>query len=822
MTADEIKRVQEHLRTQFEQARPILFTGAGFSRDCKDFHKRNLPSAEELTRLLWDICYPGEAYEPGSDLQIVFQRAMAKDSRSTIQLIKERFSVAPESTTKWQFDILSFPWSKIYTLNLDDLSTAIQRNHNLPRKITSFSALSEKALNQALLKPYNDLAQIHLNGTLDDLPNGVTFSLTQYAQRLSSTNDPWYAELARDLILSSVVFIGTELDEPSLWMHIEERKSKGSTDNREMRPKSYLVIPTLSKPRRDVLKQYNIVWLPMTGEEFTNTILSPIVSCQNIGLAYLSARSSGIKPTLDQYQLPIILKTAFGATSDLFSGAEPTWGNIINNIAITRDYDRNLADTCQRLLDTNAKTVAVISGTAGSGKSASAKRLALHLHNSGKKILWFDKYKDASPRDILEASREYEPHAIVIDDADLYGSEISAITRDLSLLPCHPLVILVMRGTKIDRCITPFITSSLSVCEFTVPHLTDGDIVDLLEALKRENRLGLLTSLSPDERIKRMKQKCGRQLLVAMIEATSEMTFEQKIADESRELDGPARALYAYACVSSAIRQPLSRTSIMLAHGSADNDAVNALALLIKRGLLIETDNMMIFARHRVIAEKAMDALKKTGVLSDVLVGLCFAHAAGSSLAMPTGQAPRRHLIYLLNHDFLKNHLGVENARSHYEKMTEFLSWEFSFWLHRGSLELEDNKIEAAERCLANARGINATDHNTQTEYAYLLFKKALRDPKGANAITMIEEADKILTANIALRGMRDPHSYHVLGNNLIHWGRSGPLTFDDKIKLAKRILSLADEAIKKHPKDKYIMQLQSDAKSFYMGLAVK
>jgi hypothetical protein len=60
-----------------------------------------------------------------------------------------------------------------------------------------------------------DLDVIHLNGTLGDVPDGVTFSVTQYAQRLPGS-DPIYRRLSAELLTSPFVFVGTSLDEPPL------------------------------------------------------------------------------------------------------------------------------------------------------------------------------------------------------------------------------------------------------------------------------------------------------------------------------------------------------------------------------------------------------------------------------------------------------------------------------------------------------------------------------------------------------------------------------------------------------------------------------
>ena len=41
----------------------ILFTGAGFSFGAKDHSGRPIPSVGDLKKEIWDLLYPGEAFD---------------------------------------------------------------------------------------------------------------------------------------------------------------------------------------------------------------------------------------------------------------------------------------------------------------------------------------------------------------------------------------------------------------------------------------------------------------------------------------------------------------------------------------------------------------------------------------------------------------------------------------------------------------------------------------------------------------------------------------------------------------------------------------
>src|SRR5206468_142681 len=130
------------------------------------------------------------------------------------------------------------------------------------------------------------LEVVHLNGTLDDLPDNVTFSPTQYAERLSRP-DPWYVTFVANLLSHAVVFMGTTLEESPLWQHIEMRKMRGGRRMQELRPRSYLVIPNLDPAKEALLTEFNIMWVPATVEQFAAEILLELHAASADGLAYL-------------------------------------------------------------------------------------------------------------------------------------------------------------------------------------------------------------------------------------------------------------------------------------------------------------------------------------------------------------------------------------------------------------------------------------------------------------------------------------------------------------------------------------------------------
>jgi hypothetical protein len=256
----------------------ILFVGAGFSRSAVSRSAKQLPGVDELRKALWDIAFPGVAFD-GSDLDDVYESAAMQAGNATVQLMRDRLTVDPSKLPEEYRIWFSFPWYRAYSLNIDDLEQAAQRSFDLPRAIRSVSALRD-----SLPASSGELLWVHLNGDLADLPN-VTFSQRQYGER-QATWEAWYANLVREMQHHPVLFVGTSLDEPPLWQYVEARGRR--TAKRELRPGSYLVTRELRLARRTALRHYNVDVVESSADDFCRLVLASLVEAAEEGQRVLA------------------------------------------------------------------------------------------------------------------------------------------------------------------------------------------------------------------------------------------------------------------------------------------------------------------------------------------------------------------------------------------------------------------------------------------------------------------------------------------------------------------------------------------------------
>lgn len=808
-----------HLRGQLEQGQAVLFLGAGFSAEAKNVAGSALPVGSALTEAYWKFSYPDRPFEAGTSLQDLYEHAKTHHRRALVDVTQRLLTVEAASLPDWYKTVLALPWLRVYTLNIDNLTDAACRAFNMPRTCRSLSAISVKGATPPPDK--NHLDVIHLNGTLADLPDNVTFSVTQYAERLAA-RDPWYSTLAADLLSRCVVFVGTKLDEPPLWSHVVLRGHRGGPGYGEMRHRSYLVTPTLPTARETLLSNFNVVWLPMSGKDFTEKVLSHATTVTDAGLkaigAGLSTRSTGGPMT----EVAALATSPLEKTEYLL-GQEPRWSDIQSGRAITRQSEASLQRTVEEgLADKKKARVVVITGTAASGKSTALMRACLRLSAQGRRVAWIDRYSTQSPRDIVTGmSSASPPEVLAIDDADLYGAELASIVRDVMKASRQPLILLEVRSGRVDKVLNSTLMPGVAIDEIAMPALSDSDITGLLDVLERENRLGELRGRSRDDQIGIFKNLCGRELLVAMYTATTGQEFPKKVVDEWADLDEAARFIYASCALATAHRFGLTRDEIIIAIGDRSNAAMNELDKLVRRRLLIQVPGDLVAARHRFIARVLTDALIEQGQLSQIVVGLLVAVASKVTRTSPRGSREARMLRTFINHDFLKRSLSLVQARSVYAELESLVAWDYHYWLHRGALDLEHGDVSHAENFLAQAKAIGGHDINVTTEWAYLLFKKACAHSGALDAPDMIAEATKILEGVIGQDGSRSPYAYHVLGSQGLAWARRGIRSTDERARYLHSLVKIVDRGRERHPQDRKLAGLLEELKREHLMQAV-
>jgi hypothetical protein len=793
-------QLRQRLANQIASGELILFTGAGFSLSANNHLGSGIPSVRRLSEALWPIAFPGTSYEESSTLGDIYEVAVSRAGNKVRDTLKDLLTVdsssIPDCYRKW----FEMPWARIYTLNVDDLDEAVHRTFEIHRRIQSINALKDSYPSET-----GDLLSVHLNGRVADYPD-MTFSPRQYGER-TARHEPWYYHLVSDLVSHPILYVGTVLDEPLLWQHIELRRSR-NPQQRELRPGSYLVTPLISAARRAMLDGFNIKLVEMKQEEFVANVLDTMEVEKQKGLAVIASRRAASAGGKFLHSVADLRTQKDDGSSDYLLGREPFWSDITAGRAVKRAFETELKETIEK----SGENVVVLTGTAGAGKSTTLMRLALEYHAEGKEVGWLDSEVDLPLWRIREAVRNSKFNVLAIDDADNFGHSIGSLLADFTSDNPDMLILAGMRSTKFDRLQVEDYLRGHSHLLYAIPHLENTDIESLLDALERANRLGYLRGLSHQQRIDAFQQNAGRQLLVAMIQATSNERFEEKIDSECRDLPRELGLIYCIGAIATSLRGSLTKDEFLLASGDSSNEQLNRVQRLLDQRLFIAPDNKHIRVRHRVVADRAVDYYRREGLTREPIIGLLFAVATKAHAEQHRKSREQKLLLQLMNHRVLLNLTSdQETPRLAYAEVENILGWNYHFYLQRGSFEVEAGDLDLAKNFLDQARSMAADDYMVETEWAYMTLKRAAMNAAASWAQDAANEAFTELEDAIERRGKNDYYPYHVLGSQGLSWARRAVMSTDEKIRLLQRIFNIVQEGVKYHPKQRELDQLAKD-----------
>jgi hypothetical protein len=766
-----------HLRTQFQRGSVVLFTGAGFSLGSANSRGEHLPTVNELARLLWEICYGNEPFDESTQLQDVYDAAIQCDRTATARLLTGRLSVDVRSTPDYYRELLSMPWLRIYTLNVDDLAEKIFDEHRPSRPVRSISATSDSAASVQEV----DLSIVHLNGALKDIPHNITFGRSQYALR--GGVDPFYVMLRHDLASRPVVFVGSRLEEGSMWQHLVMRGPKPARGEKELRPRSYLVTPELNRSKQALLSQHNVQWLKMTAEEFVENVLRKIDEARVEGNEFLKHRfavshAHGLR-VLRVADIPEGSKTP----TEYLLGAEPEWADARQRRIAHRDCIDELGAQISRIrASTTVREFMIVTGTAGTGKSSAMMMTALKLEADGVPTGWIDGTQRADLTSFRKAlENESGLGALFIGDADLFEKRLSRMVRDaLDTIP-RLIIVCECRASRVDRIVDPVELRGIKPTEYTIPYLGDNDIDAILSVLDREHRLGELKGLTYEQRRKVFEAEAGRQMLVAMYKATHGVDFKDRAVDELRGLEMTQRFLYGLVAVAHAHRFFLTRDEIAIASGDEAEEWPRALEALVRRKIILSGAGDAYKARHREIAQFVYDELIEQGAIADVIRALIRVAGTKTSINTHRTSRPARMLTTFISHNLLKRTVGPAVGRQIYSEFEYLLDWDYHYWLHRGALELESENLALAETFLAQSKGIEPNDVFVDNELAYLKLRKANARPADTNSEMLVRDAIQTLESVVLRRPDQRAHAYHIMGSQGLIWAQQSSMVLEDK-----------------------------------------
>ena len=225
------------LKSRLREGRVSLFLGAGASTGCRNLMGNEPPLSGMLMRVLADAMkLPLGKAETLRSVTTAARRRLGADFD---EILRTNYTILKTSN---EYSVLSqYPWSRIYTLNVDDgLEGALHSQKTDHRIFYHKQPLFDIGRSTASTNV------IKLSGSVDRLYDGIIFSEEEYASALNKVS--WYETVVADYLSGSTfVFIGTLLDEPLFHYHL----TRLSAATERAPATAYLVVPELSEIAAD-------------------------------------------------------------------------------------------------------------------------------------------------------------------------------------------------------------------------------------------------------------------------------------------------------------------------------------------------------------------------------------------------------------------------------------------------------------------------------------------------------------------------------------------------------------------------------------------
>jgi len=564
----------------------VLFLGAGAAKGAIHPENKQPPGVKKLAEIICDR-FLGKEYRERT-LSQVAELAMSETDLFTVQeFIGSIFrEFRPAEFHKL---IPKFVWTAIATTNYDlILERAYEEVKDRLQQPVPIKKNGER-IEEKLRSPQNVL-YFKLHGCITDINDpDVPLILTpdQYVTHRKGRSRLF--ERIRDLAYEyPFVFVGHSLNDFDLRTILLELAQLG-----EAKPRYYLVAPNIGLAEVRFWEGKKISCIQGTFEEFLNSINEAIPSGFRIlgtireekehPIRSRFAVSEGVKPSeslitflnRDVEYLHKGFKIGEINHKAFYKGYFPDFGPIVWELDVRRSISDDIMS--EVFLATEEERIEkqqffLVKGHAGSGKTAVLHRLAWDA------AVLFDKlclslkpfcHPDYEPISELYSLCKERIFLFVdpaSDSIEIIESFIQKARKDKIPLT----IISAERNNEWNifcEELEPYLTQS-----YELRYLNQKEIDELINLLTKHKSLGYLEGETIEQQREAFSERAGRQLLVALHEATHGKPFTDIVYDEYASIPSrQAQSLYLTVCVLHRLRVPVRAGIISRVHGISFN-----------------------------------------------------------------------------------------------------------------------------------------------------------------------------------------------------------------------------------------------------------
>ena len=576
---EEIMQIPPALIEQIREGNAILFLGAGASLGATTPDGEQTPDTVKLTVSLANRFLGGE--DADKPLSVVAELAVSETDLTTVQ--QHIYGLFRDlRPTSYHRLVPSFRWSAIVTTNYDLLIEQAYQEYNKPlQTLVSFCKDSDRV--DSKLRTTKAVPFMKLHGCisrLDDRSIPLILTIDQYVTHRKNRKK-LFERVVHYASEYPLIFIGHSLEDPDVRQILLELSEESIA-----RPRFFVVVPDVTGRQQRFWESKKISAINGTMQQFMEHLDSSLdVSLRAVSTppkshpleARIVKRDERLSETTlellsgEMTYVSVNLPSTVISPQDFYKGMSYGWAPIQQDL----DSQRSLSDTILSdciLVDEVDRPLAcdfyLIKGHAGSGKTICLKRIAWDaavsfdracLYYSGSNRISYDGLSEIS--DLID-----ERIFLFIDRPVQHVPDLSYIVRRARRESRKLTVICAERGNEWNvecRQLTVLLNES-----YDLRYLSSREIRALLKKLEDNKSLGLLASSSEPERLKAFEQKAGRQLLVALHEATMGKSFAAIVYDEFVSIEPEeARRIYLTICTLNRLEVLVRAGVVKRVHG---------------------------------------------------------------------------------------------------------------------------------------------------------------------------------------------------------------------------------------------------------------
>ncbi|MFZ6732481.1 SIR2 family protein [Undibacterium sp. Ji42W] len=542
------------LKTAIESGNCVLFIGAGIGYHMTGSDNNLVPDGAALAK---ELAIHFKIDTDSEDLTKVSQVVALRRGRSDLDdfLRKRLANIVPDEHVRW---LTTNRWRAIYTTNYDfGIERAYELNSSPLQAPISISSTQD-------LVEYDLRFQVpiyHIHGALFGEHQNIVITEDDYTI-FRERRRMLFEQLKQQFATSTFLYIGYSHRDPNWKLVLHEIATEFAPSKL---PISYRVTPKTDAIDIEILRSRGIECLDCYFNEFAELARSELNAAtvqedqlrqivkqvpSNLVEAFHNNPAAMIRllksweyvnqaPFDDQPNVEAFLQ-----------GDIPNWATMGGKHYFSRDIEEEVFDYLLDYATTTPKGPAshILVGPAGYGVSTILMSLAVRSVTENIGPVFF--HKIGQP--VLEGDIEYAASLFpnipffFIDNA---ADRRHGLTKAIAVLREQKKPALFLLGEQRNEWAQA--KGRISGQQFPVESLSDDEINKLLDFLSKNHALNKLEPLSRDLQFAAVKKTHGKELLVAMREATEELGFDAILEHEYRGIEGDmSKRLYLIvACI---------------------------------------------------------------------------------------------------------------------------------------------------------------------------------------------------------------------------------------------------------------------------------